>query len=314
MMYIMVPTVVTTSNVVSSTAATSLYEAYSATKTYAQAAVVSREPLSYSNTSSAVVTYLNRDYESLQSGNLGKSPDANSTWWLDLGASNKMAMFDFYANVPTVATSPLVTQVTLVKRVNSVVLFGVEATSVTLVVTNSTGTVMFTQTVLTSQRYTTRAYEYAFGEFLSQRKFAFLDLPPITNGTYTLTVTNSGGSASIEAMCIGSATAIGEVPYGAEVDVLDFSTITRLPYGRLQLTPVKTIPKMSLEVIVKKQTLPALQRLKEENSAKPLVFLGLDDSTSQYFDPLLILGIFRRMPIVISYPVASLVRIDVESL
>ena len=41
----------------------------------------------------AKATYNSKIYESLQSSNINHQPDTSPTWWLDLGADNKHAMF-----------------------------------------------------------------------------------------------------------------------------------------------------------------------------------------------------------------------------
>jgi len=84
-----------------------------------------------------------RCYESLAAGNTGNPlpvlPETTTTKWLDVGPTNKWAMFDLSRNTQTVHASPLVVVVAPGQRINTVGLTGIKGSTLTLKATSVTG-------------------------------------------------------------------------------------------------------------------------------------------------------------------------------
>jgi hypothetical protein len=75
--------------------------------------------------------YAHRLFESQQAGNTNH-PVTDPAWWIDIGPSNRWAMFDLLRNTGTVGASPLVVEMTPGKRIDAVGLAGLIADTVTV--------------------------------------------------------------------------------------------------------------------------------------------------------------------------------------
>jgi hypothetical protein len=297
-MKVIPPLVITVANLTSSTAAESLNAAWVIGTTYAVG---------------TSVTYNHRDYQSLQAANVGKQPDTQAAWWVDLGPSNKWAMFDFERNTATVGASPLTAVVVPGKRVNALALFGLKADSVTITMVSASVTV-YTKTVQLFSRNTATWSDYFFGELVYRESVFLFDLPPFSGASITVTLTRASGSSECQSMVIGQAVDLGFAQYGAQTDILDFSNIVRDAFGNATLVRRKNVPKMSLSVTMNKATVNKARKLREDLAAQPAVWVGIDNDTDGYFDSLAVLGIFRRFAIVVEYSAFSLCNLEIEGL
>jgi len=104
--------------------------AYNAATTYA-----------LGDTCSSATTH--RCYESLAAGNIGNPlpvpPDTVTTKWLDVGPTNRWAMFDLARNTQTVHASPLAVVVAPGERINTVGITGVKGTTLVISATSVAG-------------------------------------------------------------------------------------------------------------------------------------------------------------------------------
>ena len=278
-----------------STAAESIYTAYAAGTAYAL---------------DATCTDGGRDYKSLQAANTGHTPASSPTWWLDLGPSNKWQMFDAERNTATTATSPLTAVITPGQRVDAMALYGVVADSVTITQTYGGGTV-YTKTIGLLDRITLGWSDYFFGTFEYRESVWVFDLLPYTTGTVTIVFSRSSGSVSCETVVLGTAVEIGSPQYGAESDIVDFSNIERDGFGSATLIKRKNVPRMSVSMMITKAQINRIRRLRETLAASPAAWIGMDNSQDGYADAVSMLGIFKRMPIVIEH---SLVNLEIEGL
>lgn len=94
--------------------------------------------------SGAVVLYEGQVYTSLTSGNVGNQPDETpaswKAWWLNVAPTNDFACFDRMQGVPSVgANGEQVFAFYAAEEVNAVVLFGVQADTVHIAISNGAG-------------------------------------------------------------------------------------------------------------------------------------------------------------------------------
>ena len=202
------------------------------------------------NTSSAgsgthtATTFVHRVFESLQASNTGHYPTlaASSTWWVDVGPSNKWAMFDLLRNTGTTQASPLTVVITPGERVDSLALVGLVADSVTVSVTVSAVEV-YSQTINLSTRNVLNWYDYFFAPFTFRTALALFDLPPYVNGVITVTMTRAAGAVTCGGLITGLSTYLGITLGQALSDALNFSRIERDDFGNTTLVPRRSVPR-----------------------------------------------------------------------
>ena len=179
-MIVIPPIAITDSNLVSSTAAepSAGETAWNAATSYTIGQVVIR-------------TTTHRKYECQIAGVDAGLPESTPTRWLDVGPTNKWAMFDQNRNMPTVATTSMQVEVLPGKRINSVAVLGVQASSVTITMMVGATTVYGPITKNMNGRLTTTWSDYFFGEFEYVPSLVLTDLPPYAGAKIIIKLDNA---------------------------------------------------------------------------------------------------------------------------
>lgn len=234
--------------------------------------------------------------------------------WLDSGPTNQWAMFDTGRNTATTLASPLTVVITPGKRLNSLALMGLVADVATVTVTVA-GLVVFTRTVNLVLRNTATWSGYFFGEFTSQSSLVMFDLPPYVGGVITVTLSRASSDVSCGALVVGNSIYLGGVQYNAVDGALNFSTIERDTFGNAKLIPRRTVPKTDQTLWAEKTLVNTLRDVRKTLNAVPALWSGLDDLNSDdYFDSLLILGIYKEFSINLAHPTVAIVTLQLEEI
>lgn len=258
-------------------------------------------------------TQTHRKYQRVVGGAGTSAPemDTTSAAWLDIGPTNKWAMFALDRNTGTVGISPMVVSITPGQRITSLGLVGLEANSVTITQTIG-ATTYYSRTVTTLLRNTLTWTEYLTGAFRYQPSVVLFDIPPISGSTINITIT--GGACTCSGVVIGNYVDLGTALSQPTVGALNFSKITRDDYGGSILVPRRTVPKTSQKLLVDSHRINALMQVRKDLNAEPALWSGLDDMTTHdYFESLLILGIYKEFSIV-EEPLRSTVTLELEEI
>lgn len=265
----------------------------------------------------AISTTTHLRYESLAAGNLG-NPLTDTTKWLELGPTNKWAMFDLLRNTATTAPGSIEVVITPGQRVDSIALLGLVANSVTVRMDSAVGSPS-EQYYLHTENLDTREvfdwYDYFFEAFTSQPSMVLFDLPPYSGGVITVTITATGGDAECGACVLGSYVYIGTVQAEAESDVLNFSSVTRdFAGGTSLMVQRRNVPKTISQILLDKSRVNAVRTLRDALNAIPAVWAGVDDDTHGYFEALLILGFYKRFSINLAHPEHAIISLELEEI
>ena len=268
----------------------------------------------YSVGQEAIRTGNHRKYSRLVAGTTATVPEADPANWLDIGPTNKWAMFDLLRNTATVLASPLTVVLTPGQRVDAIALMGLVADAATISMAVGATTV-YTRTVPLNTRTVTNLYQYFFEPFSNQPSLVLFDLPPYSNAVVTVTLTRAAGAVQCGALVVGSSQSLGAAEYSAVREALNFSTITRDAFGNATLVPRRSVPKTSQTLRVPKSEVNRLLDLAQVLNAVPAVWSGLDDhSTDGYFEALLILGIYKEFSVNLAFPTYAKVGLQLEEI
>lgn len=142
----------------------------------------------------AVVSRNGRNWKSLQASNIGKTPETEVLWWVDVGPSNQMAAFDNSVSTATTRTGGLSFTVKC-GRVTAVAFMGLLGNGITITVRDGLGgPVVYTETRNLACSDGT-FYGWCFEAFQQTREAAFYGLPGTTNAYLTVEVAGSGATA-----------------------------------------------------------------------------------------------------------------------
>lgn len=251
-------------------------------------------------------------HSAITSPNRGNDPTLDSgKWWIDVGPTNRWAMFDLLRNTGTTAASPLTVSITPGQRVDSIGVVGMVADTVTVTVTVA-GSTVYTASANLLNRPTSGWYDYFFGAFRYRQEFARFDLPPYTNAVVTITLTRANGPVTCGGVVLGSSVYLGRTLHDAESDALNFSKIDRDDFGTATLAPRRSVPRTVQTLRCRKTDVDRILQLRDDLNAVPALWSGLDDQDSGYFAALLIVGVYKRFTISMDQPEDALISLELE--
>lgn len=278
------------------------YGAYSAGSTYAVGDIVA-DPTGH------------RLYESLQASNTGNAL-SNPLFWLDVGPTNRWAMFDQITGTRTIGSGSIVTELTIPTRVDSLALLDVEGATVDVVAETATGTEVYNETYsLSDNEAVADWYDYFFVEITKRTELIVTDLPRYAGMTVRVTI-NAVGSVALSSLVIGSARDLGVTLYGARVGIIDYSRKEADDFGNYALVERAFSKRGNFTVMVEgvdmesvANKVDAVHKLLASYRASPLVWVG-----SQSYGATAIFGFYRAFEVDIAYPTHSMLSLEIEGL
>lgn len=262
-----------------------------------------------------ILAATHRVYECIQA-HTNKNPatdPAADQYWLDAGPTNKWAMFDLLRNTGTVGASPLTVVLTPGTRVDSIGVFGLVADRITITV-DSGATEVYRYELDLRTRETLTWYDYFFDEFDIKQAVARFDLPPLTAGVITVEIERDSGNVVCGGVIVGRNVDLGRTIHGAQNDADNFSKIVRDDDGVATLTPKRSVPKNNVTTRIKKAAVNKALKVRVDLNAVPAMWSGLDDASSGYFEPLLILGVYKGFTITMDQPEDALIALELEEI
>lgn len=157
--------------------------------------------------------------------------------WIDLGPTNRHAMFDSIISTGTTLTTsigePAMVVVVSPGICNSVATMDVTGVASVMCEQFDGATLVFTETKLVDNTFIDDYYAYFFEPYDVFTDLLFGPLLPYPNSTVRLTFTPTavGTTVSCGAALYGNTVPLGEVAYGATVGIEDFSVIERDTFG-----------------------------------------------------------------------------------
>lgn len=242
-----------------------------------------------------------RCYESQAAGNTGNPvpvlPETTTTKWLDVGPTNKWAAFDLSRNTQTVWSSPLTMVVAPGQRINTVGLTGMVANTAVISATSvlGGGTVYGPTTFDLNSRVVLDGYDYCFEPFSTNPSQVVFDMPPYSDIIITITLSSTSGNVKCGSVVLGTYIYIGNAIGKGSNQGQNYSTVTRDLYANATLVPRRTVPKLSVITLIDSYRIGKVLAARDALNAKPALWTGLDDSTSDFFEMTTILGVYQTL-------------------
>jgi hypothetical protein len=236
-----------------------------------------------------IVVATHRIYESLAAANIGHSPATESAWWVDVGPTNRWAMFDA-SSVSSSASGSIAVTLTL-PACGAVALVGISAASVQL---SATG-VSITRAVPAPT-----APDTAVMMVIDDIGFA--------GGALTITVTGPG-TVIVQNMIFGTAFDIGEAQYGMTIGITDYSTKTVDEFGNISVTRRGYNRRISGRVAIPNDRVDVVAAMLAGVRATMCVW-----QAHPAHDSLTLFGFYTDWQFDITYPTLTMCSITVEGL
>lgn len=273
------PVGITDAKLVSSTVPEADYSAWAAATAYTVGQRVIR-------------TTTHRIYERLIAGTTATAPESDAVNWLDIGPTNRWAMFDEKVGTETTASGSM-TVVLAPGRINSLALLGVEASTVTVALVAGGQTVYEASLDLDSGNKVGNWYEYFYEPIYQQTEVvitnlldaALLDVPGYGEGQLTVTLSRPGEIVRLGVFAVGLIYDVGQTEYEAEVSIRDYSRKEADDFGNYTLVRRDYSKTMSLNVVVPTERVDSVAQTMARHRATNVVWIG-----STQFGSLIVYG------------------------
>jgi len=256
-------------------------------------------------------------YESLVNSNTGNDPTTDDgSNWLELGATNRWKAFDQKISDQVENTDSIeYTFNDTSSYVTSLVMFGLEATSANVTVTDNAvggeGEVYNTTVSLIDNRDVDDWYTYFFEQIIYKREAQFFNIPPFLNADVEVTISgDTGSTVKVGQIVFGFLVDLGLTTYGTTISIEDFSRKETDAFGNFVVVERPFANLVDYDVRFPTGTARKVQQTLAQYRATPIVYIGSESTqfgTTAY-------GFYRRFDLTLETPSYSLAAIEVEGL
>lgn len=294
------PVAIADAHLISSTRAETDYSAWNSGTTYAAG-------------DRCISTSTHRIYQSVAAGNLNHNPTTDTgSWWVDIGPTNRWAMFDKTVGTVTEQATTL-TVVLAPGAITALALLDLEGSEVVVTMTDTPGgAVVYSATIplVDDDPPVTDWWTYYTSEF-KQRTSVILDNLPYY-GTCRLTVTiNSVTTAGCGTLAVGRSVSVGKTLTRPRIGITDYSRKQTDDYGVTAVVQRAYARRVEADVLVASSLVDTVSAALAEIRATPVVWIGDETST---FESLTVYGWVRDWDIVIAGLTFSEARLTIEGL
>jgi len=257
-----------------------------------------------------ILASTHRRYEAL-AASTGVNPASDPTKWLDLGPTNRWAMFD--ARVGTASTRTASLQAVLAPgAVDAVALIDTDAEGATVTLTVD-GTVAYsrTQSFNLGGNAIDNWFSWFFEPIGRKSSLLFLDVPVYAGGVVSVTITrdNPADTVSCGTLLVGRQFSIGETEHGADIGIIDYSRKEADQFGVISVVERAYAKRMIARVVMQTDAVDDVHRNLAALRATPVLWIG-----SETFESLTVYGFYKEFSIDLAYPTVSYCSLTIEGL
>lgn len=266
----------------------------------------------YAAGAEVISSVTHRIYESAQAENVGHDPaEGDEAWWIDIGPTNRWAMFDDAVGTQTSAASPLAAA--LAPGIcNALVLLDLDAISVRVVVTDGdAGPTVYDRTfALPDAAEIFDWYDYFFADFDRRTTLIVDDLPPYRNARITVTI-DGPGAVKCGSCIVGNLVALGRTLTSPQVGIVDYSKNETDDFGVTKVIPRGFAKRIEARFILESKRTDYTAKKLAAIRATPVVWVTGNGSA---YESLVTYGYYRDWNIDIAYPTFSEATIEIRGL
>lgn len=253
-----------------------------------------------------------RIYERLVAGTSPTPPENDITNWLDIGPTNRWAMFDNVVGTATTITTPL-TVVLKPGSISGLALLELVGRTATVTLKETTGgAVAYSKTITLDGTIITSFYDWFYQPYVQEEAVVLTDLPfHFPSCELTISISASAGTVSCGVCKFGEVISIGASEYGATSGIIDYSVKTADSFGRYSIVKRNFSKRMSLKVITDQADYVRISRALAALRATPAVWIATD---IYGYEPLTVYGFYKDFSIEVSYPTTNYCSLEIEGL
>ena len=235
---------------------------------------------------------------------------ANPKTWIEVGPTNRFAMFDSKANTASTVSSPLTVTIEPGGIFNSVAGFNISADNVNITVNDPIeGEVYNKDLDMNDYSQIDDYYAYFFEPIEKTTEFLQLDLPAYPNATVTVTISGSS-NVSAGVIIVGAQKNLGVTEYGTSLELYDSSIKERDEFGNFTIVPRNTAKVVDFKFFTTKSRSGWVLKQVQSITTTPCVWTG----TGETGDSTIIFGFYRDLNIGIDTPASSPANLRIEGI
>lgn len=232
-----------------------------------------------------ITTGVHKNFECLIA-NTGQNPSANPVdgnfdpYWLDLGATNRWAMFDEVIGNQTTNTTSINFEATPGEVINTIGLLNVIGATAQIVGTEPVNGEFYNQTFdLISAENVFDGYSYCFNPFITTPDIVAQNIPPYLSGEFTVTI-EGNGQVSLGEFIYGQEFDLGESLAGARPRIESFSIVSTNSFGKTTVLPRANRKLLTIDTAVDRYRINDITRKMADIIDRPSLWVGSDTNSS----------------------------------
>lgn len=236
------------------------------------------------------------------------APLTNGENWLEIGPSNRWAMFDQKTGTQSTRAESITVDIAVSGRADSLALLNITAANVTISVLDGGVEVWTDDVSLTSSTGITGWYAWLFEPIQRQTDRVLTNLPNVLNPTIRVTLTG-GGTVAIGGLIVGSARKIGDTEWGAKVGITDYSRVEADEFGNYAIVKRDYNKRGDYTVWVARIDTDFVFNLLAQYRATPVVVVAASAYSSTFM-----FGLLKDWSIALSYPQHSILSLEFQGI
>lgn len=152
-------------------------------------------------------------------------------------------------------------------------------------------------------------YSYFYEPVARRTDFIANDLPPYSNATIQVILSEAGGTAYCGGLLVGQQTFIGNTQYGSSVGIQDYSLKTQDTFGNYSILQRAFRKTGSFQIELASNYTDQIMSLLTSLRSTPIIYSGSSD-----FSSMIIYGFYKDLSVNIAYPSVSQCTLTIEGL
>lgn len=253
-------------------------------------------------------------YISLQAANQGNQPEDDDlvapVFWARKSATNQWAMFSSQINDQTELADEIIVVFDAASLVDGMAFFNVDAQSITIVMDDPVDGIVYNETLeLIDNSGVADWFAWYFEPIVIQDTAGVLDLPPYSNATITVTITNTGSTAKCGVITFGAQRQLGITDHGTGIGIVDYSRKERDTFGNPVIVRRNFAKRGNYAVTANTGYVGTIQQTLSGLRTVNMAWIGSVD-----FPSTIIFGYYKDFDVILSNPRTSQLSIEVEGL
>jgi hypothetical protein len=265
----------------------------------------------YAEGDRVIILSTHKIYESLQDANTNNNPVSSPTWWIEVGPTNRWAVFDDSNSTQAQQANNITYTLELGSIINTVGILNITgASSVTVTMTDPTAGEVYNNAVeLTTYPQSSEWYSWFFGDRTKTNQFVFKDLPAYVNAEIRIQIIGDS-TLAVGSLIFGQRRSFGRgIKYGARLGIQDYSRKETNEFGDIVLIERAFARRANFDLFLDSNEVDRLQSILSDIRAKVCLWL-----ISESYESTVIFGFYKNFDILINYPDYADCQLEIEGL